>query len=153
MTRMVLSESMLLVAIGAVVGIPAALLAAPLLKDRLFGVHAFDLSSILIAVVAMALTAGVAAAVIRASRASVVCRRSARSDPRSPPGYSVRRLAAMCSWQPAAANGMSVAQYGHPLVVGADAAGGLCSLLTSRTNKNTAAAMMTNEISVLMNAP
>ncbi|HEY7893711.1 MAG TPA: ABC transporter permease [Gemmatimonadaceae bacterium] len=72
MTRMVLSESMLLVAIGAVVGIPAALLAAPLLKDRLFGVHAFDLSSILIAVVAMALTAGVAAALpaIRASRVS-----------------------------------------------------------------------------------
>ena len=72
MTRMVLRESMLLVAIGAVVGIPAALLAAPLLKDRLFGVHAFDLSSILIAVVAMVLTAGVAAALpaIRASRVS-----------------------------------------------------------------------------------
>jgi len=72
MTRMVLRESMLLVAIGAVVGIPAALAAAPLLKARLFGVNAFDPSSIIIAVAAMALTAGVAAALpaIRASRVS-----------------------------------------------------------------------------------
>lgn len=72
MMRMVLRESMLLVAIGALVGIPASLAAAPLLKDRLFGVGAFDLSSILVAVAAMALTAGVAAALpaIRASRVS-----------------------------------------------------------------------------------
>jgi len=72
MTRMVLRESMLLVAIGAVVGIPAALAAAPLLRAQLFGVKAFDPSSIAIAVAAMALTAGVAAALpaIRASRVS-----------------------------------------------------------------------------------
>jgi predicted permease len=72
MTRMVLRESLVLVVIGAVVGIPAALLAAPLLKDRLFGVGTFDPSSIIVAVVAMALTAGVAAALpaIRASRVS-----------------------------------------------------------------------------------
>ena len=72
MTRMVLRESMLLVAIGAAVGIPASLAAAPLLKSRLFGVGAFDPSSILIAVAAMTLTAAVAAALpaLRASRVS-----------------------------------------------------------------------------------
>jgi ABC-type antimicrobial peptide transport system permease subunit len=72
MTRMVLRESMLLVAIGALVGIPAALAAAPLLKRRLWGVHAFDVSSIVIALAAMALTAALAAAVpaMRAARVS-----------------------------------------------------------------------------------
>ncbi len=72
MTRMVLRESMLLVVAGAVIGIPAALAAAPLLKSLLYGVSAFDPSSIAIAVVAMALTAAVAAALpaIRASRVS-----------------------------------------------------------------------------------
>jgi len=63
---------MLLVAVGAVIGIPAALAAAPLLKSLLYGVSAFDPSSIAIAVAAMALTAAVAAALpaIRASRVS-----------------------------------------------------------------------------------
>ncbi|HEX6808551.1 MAG TPA: ABC transporter permease [Gemmatimonadaceae bacterium] len=72
MTRMVLRESMLLVVAGAVIGIPAALAAAPLLKRLLYGVSAFDPSSIAIAVAAMALTAAVAAALpaIRASRVS-----------------------------------------------------------------------------------
>ena len=72
MTRMVLREAMLLVAVGAVIGIPAALAAAPLLKSLLYGVSAFDPSSIAIAVAAMALTAGVAGALpaIRASRVS-----------------------------------------------------------------------------------
>ncbi|HEV2179839.1 MAG TPA: ABC transporter permease [Gemmatimonadaceae bacterium] len=72
MTRMVLRESMLLVIAGAVIGIPAALAAAPLLKTLLYGVSAFDPSSIAIAVGAMALTAAVAAALpaIRASRVS-----------------------------------------------------------------------------------
>ena len=72
MTRMVLEESMLLVVIGALVGIPAALAAAPLLKGRLWGVHAFDVSSIVIALAAMALTAALAAVVpaLRAARVS-----------------------------------------------------------------------------------
>jgi len=72
MTRMVLRESMLLVVAGAVIGIPAALAAAPLLKSLLYGVSAFDLSSIAIAIAAMALTAAVAAALpaLRASRVS-----------------------------------------------------------------------------------
>jgi len=72
MTRMVLREAMLLVAVGAVIGIPAALAAAPLLQRLLYGVSAFDPSSIAIAVAAMALTAGVAGALpaIRASRVS-----------------------------------------------------------------------------------
>ena len=72
MTRMVLRESMLLVLAGAVIGVPAALAAAPLLKSLLYGVSAFDPSTIGIAVAAMALTAAVAAALpaIRASRVS-----------------------------------------------------------------------------------
>ena len=72
MTRMVLRESMLLVVIGAVIGIPAALLAAPLLKGLLYGVSTFDPSSIGIALAAMTLTAAVAAALpaVRASRVS-----------------------------------------------------------------------------------
>jgi ABC-type antimicrobial peptide transport system permease subunit len=72
MTRMVLRESMLLVVIGALLGIPAALAAAPLLKGRLWGVHAFDVSSIVIALAAMALTAALAAVVpaMRAARVS-----------------------------------------------------------------------------------
>jgi len=72
MTRMVLRESMLLVVAGALIGIPAALAAAPLLKSLLYGVRAFDPSSVAIAVAAMTLTAAVAAALpaLRASRVS-----------------------------------------------------------------------------------
>ena len=52
-----------------------------------------------------------------------------------------------------AASGMSVAQKGHGFVDGGGGAGALCSLLTSRTSRKTAAAMMMNEMSVLMKAP
>lgn len=59
-TRMVLGESMWLVAGGVVIGVPAALLAMRLVQAQLFGVNLLDLPSIVFAMLVLAGTAMVA---------------------------------------------------------------------------------------------
>ena len=70
-TRMVLRESMLLVAIGAVLGGGAAIFASPLVQATLFGVAPRDISTIAGAIVVMSLVA-LGAAYLPARRASRV---------------------------------------------------------------------------------
>lgn len=59
-TRMVLGESMWLVAGGVVIGVPAALFAMRLIQSQLFGVNLLDLPSIVFALLVLAGTATVA---------------------------------------------------------------------------------------------
>ncbi|MGH7627235.1 MAG: ADOP family duplicated permease, partial [Gemmatimonadaceae bacterium] len=60
-TRMVLREALLLVAVGALVGVPAALLATRLLRSQLFGIGLFDAPSVLLAVAVLGASAALAA--------------------------------------------------------------------------------------------
>ena len=58
--RMVLGEAMVLVLGGAIVGLPLALAATRLLRNQLFGVGSVDIPSIAVALVVLAVSAGVA---------------------------------------------------------------------------------------------
>jgi predicted permease len=58
--RLVLREAMALVAGGVVVGVPAALAAARLLRSQLFGVSLLDVPSIVVALAALTLSAALA---------------------------------------------------------------------------------------------
>jgi ABC-type antimicrobial peptide transport system permease subunit len=58
--RMVLGEAMVLVVGGAIVGLPLALAATRLLRNQLFGVGSVDIPSIAVALVVLAVSAGVA---------------------------------------------------------------------------------------------
>jgi ABC-type antimicrobial peptide transport system permease subunit len=71
-TRMVLREALLLVAAGALVGVPVALLATRLLRSQLFGIGLFDAPSVVLAIGVLGVSAAVAAwlPAMRAARVS-----------------------------------------------------------------------------------
>jgi len=70
-TRLVIGEALRLVAVGALVGVPAALAAARLFRSRWFGIGPVDLPAIGLALGAMVVSA-VLAAYLPALRASRV---------------------------------------------------------------------------------
>ena len=69
---MVLREALLLVAAGALVGVPVALLATRLLRSQLFGIGLFDAPSVVLAIGVLGVSAAVAAwlPAMRAARVS-----------------------------------------------------------------------------------
>ena len=71
-TRMVLREALLLVAAGALAGVPAALVATRLLRSQLFGIGLFDAPSVVLAIGVLGVSAAVAAwlPAMRAARVS-----------------------------------------------------------------------------------
>jgi ABC-type antimicrobial peptide transport system permease subunit len=68
---MVLKDSLLLTAVGVIVGTPLALLAAQMLTSVLYGVTPLDLVSYVLAILGVALVA-LAASVIPAMRAASI---------------------------------------------------------------------------------
>jgi len=70
-TRMVLGEAVRVAMIGVVVGVPAGLAAARLVRAQLFGVGTIDLPSLSIAIVVLVATA-VVASYLPARRAAKV---------------------------------------------------------------------------------
>jgi predicted permease len=72
-TRMVLGESLRLATIGLVVGIPAALAGARLIRAQLFGIGAIDPPSLIIAIAVLVATAAIAS--------WLPARRAATADP------------------------------------------------------------------------
>ena len=71
MLRMILGEGMVLTLVGIVVGVPVALVGARFVADRLFGVSATDIPTILAATLGMIVVATIAG-LIPARRAASV---------------------------------------------------------------------------------